>query len=98
MSISRGFSAVVTGFSLFIAGCGAERYSGMSSRTEEQDAIIVMNGDDPAFFWRSATQQALRALAEVPLEGSSGELTDTPLLASAEGRRLLSYMVLCALP
>jgi hypothetical protein len=61
MSISRGFSAVVTGFSLFIiAGCGAERHSGMSSRTEEQDAIIVMNGDDPAFFWRSATQQALR--------------------------------------
>ncbi|WP_437733532.1 hypothetical protein [Sorangium sp. So ce1335] len=64
----------------------------------EENQIIVMNGNDPVFFWQPSTQQALRALSEAPLRGADGELSDTPLLAHAEGRRFLSYVVTCALP
>jgi hypothetical protein len=95
---SRASSVLVASCCLLVIACGADRHNGAGSRTEGQDAIIVMNGDDPEFFWRSSTQMALRALAEAPLAGARGELTGTPLLASDEGRRLLSYVVLCALP
>lgn len=96
--------AMTVGLCLFFVGCAAapsdegEEVMEVEAREESVDPIIVMNGDDPTFFWLSSTQQALRILAQAPLVAASGEMVSTPLLASANGQRLLGYLARCTLP
>ena len=92
------------GLCLFTVGCiaapldeGAE-LMGTEVHMATEAPIIVMNGDDPVFFWLPSTQQALRQLAQAPLEDATGEMASTPLLASVEGQRLLGYVARCTLP
>ncbi|KYF82598.1 hypothetical protein BE17_30285 [Sorangium cellulosum] len=63
-----------------------------------EQGIIVMNGLDPDFFWRSSTQQALRALGRAPLEEALTGAGGSVLLTSDEGRELAARVVACALP
>jgi hypothetical protein len=90
-------TAAITGLCLLAGGCGPAPSGDDEKILVAEQEIIVMNGDDPLFFWQPSTQQALRALARAPLGSSTGALADTPLLGSVEGQRLLGYVVACAL-
>lgn len=103
MLTAQIIAVALTGLCVFAGGCAGTEPSHASEETTDpgqehpEQEIIVMNGDDPLFFWKDSTQAALRSLAEAPLGSSVGELVETPLLADAEGRRLLGYVVTCAL-
>ncbi|WP_437932392.1 hypothetical protein WMF37_25080 [Sorangium sp. So ce291] len=86
------------GFCLLAGGCGAAPADEGESIQVAEQGIIVMNGLDPDFFWRPSTQQALRALAQAPLEEALGGSQGSVLLSSEEGRELAERVVACALP
>ncbi|WP_438018013.1 hypothetical protein WMF18_02565 [Sorangium sp. So ce315] len=96
---ARSSLAVVAGSLLFASGCVAAPQGGAEDELAvAEDAIIWTNGDGPSFFWQTTTQQLLQRLAMSPLvDRSTGLLTETRLLRSAEGRELLHYVVGCAL-
>ncbi|WP_437791962.1 hypothetical protein [Sorangium sp. So ce693] len=62
-----------------------------------EQAYVFPNGDDPVFFWEPRTIQMLQRLAMAPLADAAGKLASTPLLETAQGRKLLHYVVGCAL-
>lgn len=87
------------GLGLCAVGCGgAEPFEGGEAILAIEEGIIVMNGDDPHFFWQPSTQQALRALAQTSLASSLGGVAPQPLLATPKGRALLGHVIGCALP
>ncbi|XYI03636.1 hypothetical protein ACMHYB_29260 [Sorangium sp. So ce1128] len=86
------------GFCLLAGGCGAAPADEGESILVAEQWIIVMNGLDPDFFWKPSTQQALRALAQAPLEEAMGGPWGSALLSSEEGRELAERVVACALP
>ncbi|WP_437311947.1 hypothetical protein [Sorangium sp. So ce388] len=91
-------AAGVIGFCLLAGGCGAAPADEGESMQVAEQGIIVMNGLDPDFFWKPATQQALRALGRAPLEEALTGAGGSVLLASEEGRELAARVVACALP
>ncbi|WP_437307607.1 hypothetical protein [Sorangium sp. So ce388] len=95
----RASLAVVAGSLLFASGCVVAPQGGAEDDLAvAEDAIIWTNGDVPSFFWKTTTQQTLQRLALFPLvNATTGLLTATPLLDTAEGRALLHYVVGCAL-
>ncbi|KYF65747.1 hypothetical protein BE11_08020 [Sorangium cellulosum] len=97
---ARSSLAVVAGSLLFASGCVAAPQDGADGELAvAEDAIIWTNGDVPSFFWQTTTQQLLQRLALSPLvDPATGLLTPTRLLASDAGRKLLRYVVGCALP
>lgn len=95
----RAMAAGMIGLGLCAVGCGgAEPFEGGEAILAIEEGIIVMNGDDPHFFWQPSTQQALRALAQASLASSLGGVAPQPLLATPKGRALLGHVVGCALP
>ncbi|WP_437677500.1 hypothetical protein [Sorangium sp. So ce131] len=96
---SHGASvAALFGLCVFAFGCAAMPVEGDEEEVmSAEEAWVVTNGDSPAFFWKTSTQQALQRLALVPLV-SNGKLATTPLLDTDDGRDLLHYVVGCALP
>ncbi|WP_437564110.1 hypothetical protein [Sorangium sp. So ce542] len=91
-------AAGVIGVCVLAVGCGvAPADDGESVLVAEQE-IIVMNGLQPAYFWKPSTQQALRALAQAPLPAGLDSGDGAALLASAQGRHLVERVVACALP
>lgn len=97
---ARSSLAVVAGSLLFASGCVAAPQGGADDELAvSEDAIIWTNGDGPSFFWQSSTQYLLQRLAMSPLvDPGTGLLTPTRLLATDAGRRVLHYVVGCALP
>lgn len=91
-------AASVIGLGLLATGCGAASSDGGEAIQVTEQAIIVMNGLSPAYFWDPATQQALRSLVQAPLAASIDGPAGAALLASAEGEELLERVVACALP
>ncbi|MGK3962808.1 hypothetical protein WMF38_01285 [Sorangium sp. So ce118] len=91
-------AAGVIGFCLLAGGCWAAPADEGESIQVAGQGIIVMNGLDPAFFWKPSTQQALRALAQAPLDEALTVAGGAALLSSAEGRELAERVVACALP
>ncbi|WP_438038158.1 hypothetical protein [Sorangium sp. So ce128] len=62
-----------------------------------EQAYVFPNGDDPEFLWEPRTIQMLQRLALAPLADGAGKLASTPLLETEQGRKLLHYVVGCAL-
>ncbi|XXX82383.1 hypothetical protein WMF30_26875 [Sorangium sp. So ce134] len=91
-------AAGVIGFCMLAVGCGAAPADEGESILVAEQEIIVMNGLDPAYFWKPSTQQALRALAQAPLPAGLGGGSGAALLASERGRHLVERLVACALP
>lgn len=91
-------AAGVIGFCLLALGCGAAPADERESVLVADQEIIVMNGLDPAFFWKPSTQEALRALARSPLPAALGGADGTVLLSTEQGTHLVERVVACALP
>ncbi|WP_437493745.1 hypothetical protein WME75_21170 [Sorangium sp. So ce1014] len=94
----RNDAAGLIGFCLLAVGCGAAPAEEGESIGVAEQGIIVMNGLDPDFFWRSSTQQGLRALAQAPLADALGGARGAVLLRTEQGRHLAERVVACALP
>ncbi|WP_437760639.1 hypothetical protein [Sorangium sp. So ce1389] len=94
----RVSAAGVIGFCLLAGGCGAAPADEGESVLVAEQGIIVMNGLDPNFFWKTSTQQALRALAQAPLGEALTGPSGAALLSREEGRQLAERVVACALP
>ncbi|WP_437616831.1 hypothetical protein WMF20_23275 [Sorangium sp. So ce834] len=91
-------AAGVIGCCVLAVGCGAAPADDAESVLVAEQEIIVMNGLEPADFWKPSTQQALRALAQAPLAAGLDGGAGAVLLASEHGRQLVERVVACALP
>ena len=109
MQSFRARVAGMIGLSFSAIGCGSAPTTGtpngpavdepgVEQSTASENEIIIMNGSDPHFFWKPATQKALQKLAEMSLEAALHDSAPEPQLDSGEGRALLKHVVACALP
>jgi hypothetical protein len=88
------------GACFFALGCGAAPVGDTEEDvTSDQEAFVYPNGDGPRFFWQISTQSYLKRLAAAALiNPSTGQLANTALLSTAQGKLLLHYVIGCSVP